>query len=170
VIDIGEDFCGEFPIHQPMLERTVSFDRDAGTENGMNIINTVSYYASTAHAEEVLDQQLSLIENCPEEQTEVIQGTEFRVLSITNRFSQQILANLSPTCLAGALVLQTFTSTDEANPVGFTSNIAVLRCANVITVVNVTPATDALQDQATTELTNALSATANKVSRIQLIP
>ena len=167
-IDTGDDFCGELPIHQPVLERSVALDTQLETDDAISIVNTVQYYASTANAVEDLAQGLRLSETC-QDQTEVLQGTEFALTSIVTRMDTPLLSSFSPTCLEGAIIFTTFTATNDPNFV-VSTRTGLLRCANVLTVVDTSAGPGVDLEEQTLVLTDALSKSANKVSRIPLIP
>lgn len=168
--DPGSDaVCGQFPPKQPIDEEGAAFSKNDDLTTFQGIINQVGYYGSTADAQEVFDTQVDIIQNCPQGEVIEFGGVQFQAIYLLTLMDQGLLSGFSPTCLQGALVLVNFTQID--NPANtFQSNIGVLRCANVLTNVTAQSGIDVGQDVVIADLTTALAASAQKVSRMQLIP
>jgi actin-like ATPase involved in cell morphogenesis len=166
IIDNGNEFCGQLPVHQPITDQTVAFNRFVGTPQEQDLLNDVSVYASVAEATAVFEQQIGLIQNCTQA-TEKISGITFDLALVGSRFTDAEMKLFPAQCTQGAAAILKLSNTPQN--ISFTIQIEFVRCANVTTAIDVQfgPGGDA--NSATTILSSASVASVNKVIKLPLL-
>lgn len=165
--DTGDDVCGQLPSKQPVTDQTVAFDRFLDTPNAQSLLNTVSVYSSSADADAVFEESLSIAQNCTNA-TQVIGTVTFNLTFLAQRLDATLLSGLAPECDSGALILAN--ATDPISGVSFSSNIYTVRCKNVLDVVLIQAGASADPATYNPQLAAAIGVSTQKVVQLPLQP